>query len=194
MTQSRQKNAVEAQPTRRGFPVYKSNPSLSDPFPVRIRSAKPARGGDAYMIAPGTGEVIAKGAFAFVEDREVESEQFVKMYLAGIRRYGELSKAGALLFEFVYREISGRGGKDKDTVSISYLLALEWEPKLTARTYQRGLGELLAKGFLFRSLAADVYFVNVRFMFNGDRMALVQGYRRKGKAAARELPSWVVDG
>ncbi|MFZ4700918.1 MAG: hypothetical protein ACOYMG_12790 [Candidatus Methylumidiphilus sp.] len=146
------------------------------------------------MIAPGTGEVIAKGAFAFVEDREVDSEQFVKMYLAGIRRYGELSKAGALLFEFVYREISGRGGKDKDTVSISYLLALEWEPKLTARTYQRGLGELLSKGFIFRSLAADVYFVNVRFMFNGDRMALVQSYRRKGKAAARELPSEIVDG
>ena len=143
MTQSRQKNAVEAQPTRRGFPVYKSNPSLSDPFPVRIRSAKPARGGDAYMIAPGTGEVIAKGAFAFVEDREVDSEQFVKMYLAGIRRYGELSKAGALLFEFVYREISGRGGKDKDTVSISYLLALE--PRMGAEIDRTDLSTRLGR-------------------------------------------------
>lgn len=196
MTEASQKKPEKKQPTRRGFPLYEVNPSLSGPLPVRIKSAKPSRGGDAYMIAPGTGEVIAKGAFAFVEEKEVDSEQFVKMYLAGIRRYGELSKAGALLFEFVYREISGRDGKDKDTVVVNYLLALKWKPDLAERTYYRGMSELLEKGFLFRSMAADIYFVNVRFMFNGDRMALVQSYRRKGKAgaAAKELPSGVVDG
>lgn len=191
MTESGQKEPKKKQPTRRGFPLYEVNPSISDRFPVRIKSAKPSKAGDAFMIAPGTGEVIAKGAFAFVEEKEVDSEQFVKMYLAGIRQYGELSKAGALLFEFVYREISGREGKDKDTVAINYLLALKWKPDLAERTYYRGMSELLEKGFLFRSMAADIYFVNVRFMFNGDRMALVQSYRRKGKAAA--LPAEVVD-
>jgi hypothetical protein len=33
--------------------------------------------------------------------------------------------------------------------------------------------------FLFRTMAADAYFVNVRFMFNGDRMVLGQAYRRR---------------
>jgi hypothetical protein len=49
---------------------------------------------------------------------------------------------------------------------------------------------VLEKGFLYRSLAADMYFVNVRFMFNGDRMALVHSYRRKGSMASvqPELP------
>jgi hypothetical protein len=52
------------------------------------------------------------------------------------------------------------------------------------------MNELLEKGFLYRSLAADMYFVNVRFMFNGDRMALVHSYRRKGSIASvqSELP------
>jgi hypothetical protein len=48
-------------------------------------------------------------------------------------------------------------------------------------TYYRGLNELLDQGFLFRSYDSnDHYFVNVRYMFNGDRMVLVQGYRLKG--------------
>jgi hypothetical protein len=50
------------------------------------------------------------------------------------------------------------------------------------------MSELLEKGFLFRSMAADMYFVNVRFMFNGNRMVLVESYQRKGSATQTELP------
>jgi hypothetical protein len=50
------------------------------------------------------------------------------------------------------------------------------------------MSELLEKGFLFRSMAADMYFVNVRYMFNGNRMVLVESYRRKGSATQAELP------
>jgi hypothetical protein len=176
--------------TRYGHPIYEVNPSLNQAFPVRIRQSKPSKMGDAYMVAPGTGEVVGRGAFAFVEEKEVDSEEFVKIYLAGVRQYGELSKAGALLFEFVYKEISGRNSKDKDTVSLNFLLAQRWKADLSRRTYERGMNELLEKGVLYRSLAADMYFVNVRFMFNGDRMALVHSYRRKGSmtSAQSELP------
>ena len=141
------------------------------------------------MIAPGTGEVLGRGAFGFVEEKEIDSEQFVKVYLAGIRKYGELSKAGAQLFELVYREISNNDAKDKDTVTLNHMLALEWKPDLPRATYYRGLNELLEKEFLYRSVAADVYFVNVRFMFNGNRMVLVQSYRRKDDQPSQpELP------
>ena len=140
------------------------------------------------MVAADTGEVLGRGAFGFVEEKEIDNEQFVKVYLEGIKQYGQLSKAGALLFEFVYREISGLSAKDKDTISLSYLLAEKWRPGLHRRTYERGMNELLEKGFLFRSLAADVYFVNVRFMFNGDRMVLVKAYRRSGSTLQAELP------
>jgi hypothetical protein len=112
----------------------------------------------------------------------------VKVYLAGIKQYGQLSKAGATVFEFVYRSISGAGGKDKDTVSLNYFLAKRWNDKLTRRTYDRGMSELLEKGFLFRSVATDLYFVNVNFMFNGDRMVVVRQYRRSGSTLQTELP------
>ena len=191
MSQSRQNESKPpVQLTRYGHPIYEVNPSLSDAFPVRIRTSKASKLGGAYMVTPGTGEVISRGAFGFVEEKEIDSEQFVKIYLAGVRQYGELSKAGALLFEFVYKEISGRNSKDKDTVTLNFLLAQRWKADLSRRTYERGMNELLEKGFLYRSLAADIYFVNVRFMFNGDRMVLVQSYRRKGSVSSTqtELP------
>jgi hypothetical protein len=50
------------------------------------------------------------------------------------------------------------------------------------------MNELLEKAFLFRSIAADVYFVNVNFMFNGDRMVVVKAYRRSGSTLQHELP------
>jgi hypothetical protein len=170
--------------TRRGQRVYRENPSLADHFPARLQSGKPTKLSSAYMVAPGTGEVVAEGAFGFVQEKIVDSEEFVKIYLAGIRRYGELSKSGATLFEFVYRQLSGHAGKDRDTVDLNYALATDWSSNLSRRTYARGMSELLEKGFIYRSMVTDTYFVNVRFMFNGNRMVLVESYRRKERKGA----------
>ena len=172
--------------TRYGKVVYETNPSITGCFPVRLRPNPSKKLGNAYMVAPGSGEIIAQGAFAFIEEHEVDEAQFVKIYLAGVKQYGQPSKSGALLFEFVYREISGGKGKDKDTVALNYLLALRWMPDLHKRTYERGMNELLDKGFLFRSLVTDVYFVNIRFMFNGNRLDTVRRYRIKNPAIPRQ--------
>lgn len=157
------------------------NPSLINSFPTKVSRKNTKSNTDAYMVAPGTGEIIAQGAFGFIEEKLVDSEEFVKVYLDGIRQYGNLSKAGAALFEFVYKEISGRKGKDKDKdmVTLNFQLALLWKPDLSRATFFRGMKELLEKEFLFRSLSADNYFVNVRFMFNGNRLVLAQSYTRK---------------
>ncbi len=50
-------------------------------------------------------------------------------------------------------------------------------------TYFRGLRELLEREFLFRSPYDGVFFVNIRYMFNGDRLAFVKGYKRKSDKA-----------
>ena len=189
MSSTRQTNKTESTLTRRGKTIYETNPSVTGRFSERIDTRPPAKGRSAYMIAAdGSGEVLGRGSFGFVEEAEVDNEQFVKVYLAGIKQYAQLSKAGEVLFEFVYREISGRGGRDKDTISINFILAQRWKPDLTRRTYERGLSELFEKEFLYRSIAADVYFVNVRFMFNGDRMLLVKSYRRAGSSLQMTMP------
>lgn len=170
----------ESQPTRWGKVLYETNPSVAGNFPIKIKAKRSKNLGDAYMVAPGTGEVVARGSFNFVEEIEVDEAQFVKVYLDGIKQHAQLGKAGVMLFEFVYRELSGAKAKDNDRVNLNYFLAQKWKPDLNKRTYERGMSELLEKGFLFRSISADIYFVNIRFMFNGSRQNIIKSYYIKG--------------
>lgn len=173
----------------RGHPTYKVNPSICGNLPIKTKQSKPSRMGGAYMISKN-GDILADGGIAFIEEQEIDSEQFVKIYLEGIRQYGQLSKAGAKLFEYVYKEMSGHKAKDKDTITISLHLAQQWFPKLAKPTYYRGLAELLNQGFLFRSYdSIDLYFVNILYMFNGDRMVLAKAYRRKEITTQFQLDS-----
>ena len=184
MAQNMTETKEETGLTRHGKTIYKTNPSVAGNFPIKMKAKRSKNLGDAYMVAPGTGEVVAKGSFNFVEEIEVDEAQFVKVYLDGIKQHAQLGKAGVLLFELVYHEMSGAKSKDKDTVMLNYLLALDWKPELTKRTYERGMSELLEKGFLFRSVAADMYFVNIRFMFNGSRQNIIKSYYIKGSKKA----------
>jgi len=102
----------------------------------------------------------------------VDKERFVKLYLAGLKQAAGLTKAGLAVFELVYSQVRENPGKD--TVPLDPLSS-----GLEERTYQRGLRELFAKEFLFRSTNPGLFFVNIRFMFNGDRLAFVKGYTLK---------------
>lgn len=72
----------------------------------------------------------------------------------------------------MYSQLQTKPGQDPITLSI-----LTSGMKKTA--YYNGLRELLEKEFLFRSPYDGAFFVNIHFMFNGDRLAFVKGYKRK---------------
>ena len=68
-----------------------------------------------------------------------------------------------------------QGHKEKDMVQLSLRSS-----GLTKSKYYDGVKELLDREFLYKSQFSDVYFVNIQYLFNGDRLAFVQGYYRKG--------------
>jgi hypothetical protein len=55
------------------------------------------------------------------------------------------------------------------------------------RTFRHGLRQLLEKEFIYESLVSEVFFVNIRYMFNGDRLAFVRTYHVKAPAEQPEL-------
>jgi len=180
------KNNSEIIGEKQGVPVYRTNPSV--PNPDSISKRKKVRYGDdkkGFVVDTGSGEILSVGGAGFYEFEEVDNTKFVKLFLAGVKQAAGLSKSGLTLFEIVYKEIQQRVSEDK--VMLSFYMASEQVEGLTDRTYRRGLRELLDKEFLFRSPSEGVFFVNIRFMFNGDRLAFVKGYRRKGSTIQREL-------
>jgi len=158
---------------RYGMPIYQENPSVGGSDKVSKRK-KVQVGSDKRGIIFDDGDKIAIGGAAFYEFEEVDDERFVKMYLSGIKQAAGLSKAGLTVFEMVYQNVQNTPNDDKVMLS----------PKnstLTLKTYHRGLRELLEKEFLYLTLYPGVFFVNIRYMFNGDRLAFVRGYKRKSK-------------
>ena len=167
---------------KRGFPIYAANPSI--PAEAEIKKSKRAQIGTeqrGLVVDNGTGEILGQGGAIVYEWEEVDKERFVKRYLAGLKQASGLSKSGLAVFEIVYNQVRDNPGKD--TVMLSALGS-----GLEERTYQRGIRELLKKEFLFRSQYDGTFFVNIRFMFNGDRLAFVKGYRLKDNGRQPQLP------
>lgn len=107
------------------------------------------------------------------EWEEINKEHFVNLYLIGAEQFVRLSRAALAVFVLVCQQVIENSGKD------TVLLAAD-QSNLTQATYFRGLRELLDKEFLFRSPYDGTFFVNIRFIFNGNRRAFITGYHLKG--------------
>jgi hypothetical protein len=167
---------------KRGVPVYTVNPSI--PAKGEISRPRRARIGDEHkglIINEGSGEILGNGGAVVYEWEEVDKERFVKLFLSGLKQAAGLSKAGLAMFEVVYKRI--RETPNSDKVELNFYVASEHIEGLNERTYRRGLRELLDKEFLYRSPSDGVFFVNIRYMFNGDRLAFVKAYHLKGSGA-----------
>jgi len=172
--------------SKQGVPIYRSNPSI--PEDNSISKRKKVRFGNeqkGFIFDNKDGDIISVGGAGFYEFEEVDNTKFVKLFLEGVKKAAGLSKSGLNLFEAVYRELQGRPGEDR--IILNYYTASEYIDGLTDRTYRRGLRELLDKEFLYRSPSEGVFFVNIRFMFNGDRISFLKGYQRKGAKRQKEL-------
>lgn len=164
------KNAVVVR-RRRGVPIYQTNPSIPhEPEIRRNRRAQIGSDQKGLVLDSGSGEILGHGGAMVYEWEEVDKERFVKLYLAGLKQAAGLTKAGLAVFELVYHQVRENPGKD--TVLLDPLSS-----GMEERSYQRGLRELLDKEFVFRSTNPGLFFVNIRFMFNGDRLAFVRGYK-----------------
>jgi hypothetical protein len=176
--------------TKRGFPVYRTNPSIpaTAGLPTRSRKMSVPGGRGSVIVDNSTGELKGIGGMGFWWEEEVDATRFVKLFLDGIKQAAGLSKTGIQVFELVYREMRLNPGSDE--IKLNQYVARDYG--LSDRTYQRGVRELLEKEFLFRSPSDGVYFVNIRFMFNGDRLAFVKTYHLKDTARQddrqQELP------
>ena len=167
--------------TKKGIPVYTANPSIPPPEAIsRPRKAKLGNDQRGLIIHEGTGEILGTGGAVIYEWEDVDPERFVKLFLAGVKQAAGMSKAGMTVFEKVYNQVRENPNSDQIRLSL-YDPAVAGMPRAT---FYRGLRELLEKEFLYRSPWDGTFFVNIRYMFNGDRLAFVKAYHLAGSAPA----------
>jgi hypothetical protein len=165
---------------RRGLTLYGANPfivsGLVKPKTKRITNKK----GDC-MIVGETGEIVAPVA-GFWQAQEVDAAKFVKLYINGVKAFKELTNAGTKVFELLYLEVQKNISKDR--VYLSFSTIDNKETKISQATFTRGMRELIDKGFVAPTIAVGWYWLNLDYMWNGDRLAFVQEYRKSKSANA----------
>lgn len=169
---------TQALATRRGVELHNHNPFMTG-LGVRTKTKRITnKRGDMSLVNFGTGEIKAQIA-GFWEAEEVDSTKFLKLFVNGVKALAELTNAGTKVFELLCAEMQNNIGKD--SVYLSYT-GIDPCQNISRSTFARGLSELLEKAFIAAQPAMGWYWVNPGFMWNGDRLAFVKEYRKKGTA------------
>lgn len=159
--------------------MYLENPSVKTAIvsaKTGVKRISNASGGEMIIANSHTGEVMTGVDVGFHTRVKVDRTQFVKLYIAGVSAFIGLSKASASALEMVIAETNKNPGKDR--IYLSPRIAEEdWA--VSKRTYMRGMKELLEKGILYEHVDENWYFINVNYIFNGDRLAFLRTYERE---------------
>jgi hypothetical protein len=177
--------------SRRGAVRHGTNPFISDASNNTRQGVKRLsnKAGDKFMIVSEHGEVMANTGFH--EIVEVDKTQFVKLYINGVKAFQGLKAAGAKVFELIYRAVQDAPGTDR--IHLHFMTIEQAITPISRATFDRGMTELLDRGFIAESNVPGMYFLNIDYLFNGNRLAFVKEYRimggsptPKGDAADRE--------
>lgn len=124
--------------------------------------------------------------------RQVDGEQFVKLFTANIALTFDLSAAGIKAFNVLAWVVQHNAiSKDEvilDTLMVNDFLEAQSKPlRLSIATFKRGLNELEKAQIIAKTMRKSVYFINPNFVFNGDRIAFTTLIERKPIEDQQEL-------
>lgn len=159
---------------------YNTNP-LVKPHELVMKERTVKVGSARELVDISTGEVT--NVNAIYQRKVVDSEKFAKVYLEGVSKTFELGSAARKVFSAVLRVCE----KDTDRIYLNFMVLQEIDPDgLSERTFQRGIAELIKKGFLAASTLPSMFWINVHLFFNGDRVKFITEYV---KESSRETPA-----
>jgi hypothetical protein len=176
----KQVDSGEEVTTRRGVALYKLNPFMEGGGIVTKTKTKRITNKRGDMMVMGeTGEIVS-GVAGFWQAQEVDATQFIKLFVQGVKAFKDLTGSGTKVFEVLYIEM--QKNMNKDQVFISYSKVDQTTNPMSETTYTRGMKELVAKEFLAASPVQGWFWINPSYLWNGDRLAFVREYRKKGAA------------
>jgi Firmicute plasmid replication protein (RepL) len=158
---------------RGGNLLYKENPFMME---MRTKTKRVTnKRGDMMLVNSETGEIQSQVA-GFWESYEVDSTKFVKLFVRGVKALKELTGAGTKVFEVLYMRVQDSIGKDQ--IYMSFATVDQTLTPMSTATYARGMKELIDKQFLAATPNIGLYWLNPSFVWNGDRLAFIQEYRK----------------
>ena len=163
---------------------YQSNPFMGEVH-IKRGSKKLTVGRAGALVNTDTGEINATEISMI---KQVDRTEFVKLFAEGVKRFFELSPSGAKLLAYVLKVVQEVPGTDRITLHfMDYMERFPGDQNgMKKTTFYRGFTELLTKGFIAQSVVPNLYYINPKLFFNGDRAKFVTEYRINEETRAKE--------
>lgn len=130
---------------------------------VKLQGGKPSdRKGVAGLVDTTSGELVEA---TFVRKKEVDSDQFVKLYCGSVALWADLSKPALKVFTWIVKNIKPQC----DFIIIARDVILPEIGYKSSETLYRGLRELVKGGIIAKGQVDGMWFINPLVVFNGDR-------------------------
>ena len=172
---------------------YEVNPFMENMFiPRRNKQVRIFPIGDNRAIVDTeTGEVTRGGGMHGVIYKQVDGQEFVKIFTKNIKLMFDLTGAGYKAFYVLMWAVQNDAiAKDEvglDSVTLDRFLKSEVDATRTSiPTFQRGLAELEKAQIIAKTLRKGFYFINPNFIFNGDRMAFTTLFEKRKTTRKQE--------
>ena len=168
----------------RSLPTFIENPFVDGVSGEKTKRTEMLYADGRVVMNPETGEL--EDTLGVARVKWVDSEQFVKVYLANLNVFFELGKAAQRVCEFAMAQVATRAINQGEVILSfpEYQDYFQGKQGGTRPTFMRGLQELAAKNLIAKSRTRDVWFINPAVMFNGDRARFVTEVRRRRKSQA----------
>ena len=121
------------------------------------------------------GELV--GHTSFVQQIELDDQQFTKIYLSGFSAFYNLKNQGIRVFGYIMTKLTPK----QDMFIFLKDECLEHTGYKSEKSIFIGLGSLVENNIIARGPADNLYFINPMVIFNGDRVSFTKTYVKKQK-------------
>ena len=163
---------------------YAKNPFMQNALVHTITGTKmiySSPTGDETFAAVNTSTGENVGDLQFGRRITVDKTHFMNLYADGVRMFLGLKSAGIKVFMLIYQTLLDSKDFQQDKIELVYdLLENDVQEQISRTTFFRGIKELKQVNFLAPTLVDGVYWINVDYVFKGDRLTLVNQYVLEG--------------
>ena len=155
---------------------YKMNPFVFDKelkIETKTRNLTVRKGTE--LVNKDTSDESESYFSNIVQKKEVDKEEFIKLFTSQIKVYFDLTKTAHKIFLIILALYQKEIGKDyvlltcKKAQNVAKTLDFE----LSSPIFYRGIKELVEKKIIAKSVDKIVFYINPAVFFNGDRARFV---------------------
>lgn len=186
----KQGKKAPVQGRRKNVLAYPENP-FWDKVEVKLGTKRITVAGGMHVTEQG--ETVSHSGIHVI--REVDEDEFVKVYTRNIKAIFDLKPAAQRILQYLIIELQRT--PNADAIYLAWVGAEEYfsehNVKMSRSAFFNALKELIEKRFIAESTKPNLFWFNPNLFFNGNRMTFITEYRRKSlsKHPEEEQLGWV---